>query len=263
MDKVTHQVTDVSAINLIDAQFSEFAFKRHYHLDYHIGLITSGHQHYFYRGARHIAGPGHVVLLPPDEIHDGQAANHDGYQVKIFDIEPDWLHDQAGIDTRSLSFLAHNIDDKPLFAELGYLHGVLHDANFSNLGKDCLSWHAFSSLFDRYATRKSPTHHQLGSRSLGQIREFMDAHLSEKITLDELADLCQLSHTQLLRQFKKSTQMTPYAYLARLRLERAMQLIRRGERSTDVAHLVGFYDQAHFVKAFKQTFGITPGQLQR
>ncbi len=263
MDKVTHQITDVSAISLIDAQFSNFAFKRHYHLDYHIGLITSGQQHYFYRGSRHYAGPGQVVLLPPDEIHDGQPANHQGYQVKIFDIEPEWLHQQVGIETEQLSFVSHNIDDNQLYQRLGQLHHSLHDPVFSSLGKDCLSWDAFSTLFDRYAVQHSPESYLLGTKSLHQIREYMEAHISEKITLEQLSELCQLSHTQLLRQFKKTTQMTPYAYLARLRLERAMQLLRRGNRSTDVAHSVGFYDQAHFVKAFKQTFGITPSQLQR
>nr|WP_086938351.1 AraC family transcriptional regulator [Thaumasiovibrio occultus] len=263
MDKVSHHITDVSAISLIDARFSQFAFKRHYHLDYHIGLVTEGQQHYYYRGARHYAGPGQVVLLPPDEIHDGQAATRQGYQVKIFDIEPEWLHSQAGLPAKPVGFKAHNIDDWALYQQLGFLHDKLQDQQFSSLGRDCLNWESFSTLFARYATMSSTAEHALGQRSLAQLRDFMEAHISEKITLEQLAELCQLSPTQFLRQFKKATYMTPYAYLARLRLERAMQLLRRGQRSTEVAHQVGFYDQAHFVKAFKQTFGITPSQVQR
>ncbi|WP_413113115.1 AraC family ligand binding domain-containing protein [Thaumasiovibrio sp. DFM-14] len=263
MDTISHHLTEVSAISLIDANFSDFAFKRHYHLDYHIGLVTRGQQHYFYRGERHYAGPGTIVLLPPDEIHDGQAACQQGYQVKIFDIEPDWLHQLAEVQSNQLAFQAHNVNDPMLFHQLNTLHESLHNQQFSTLGKDCLSGEAFALLLHRYAKARPREDFQLGHKRLTQIREYLEAHLSEKITLEQLADLCQLSHTQLLRQFKKTTQMTPYAYLARLRLERAMQLIRHGERSTDVAHKIGFYDQAHFVKAFKQTFGITPSQLQR
>ena len=85
----------------------------------------------------------------------------------------------------------------------------------------------------------------------------------KKISLKDLAKLCRLSESQLLRQFKRSTGMTPYAWLARLRLEQALVLLKSGKLSTQVAYKVGFFDQAHFVNAFRQAYGISPTQIQK
>ncbi len=58
---------------LIQAQYQEFAFQRHYHLDFHIGLITQGQQKFVYKGTSYHAGAGQVVMMPPDELHDGHS----------------------------------------------------------------------------------------------------------------------------------------------------------------------------------------------
>ncbi|MCG6508044.1 helix-turn-helix transcriptional regulator, partial [Vibrio parahaemolyticus] len=70
-----------------------------------------------------------------------------------------------------------------------------------------------------------------------------------------------LTPTQLQRHFKARTGMTPYAWLTRLRLEQGMKLVKAGLPGTDVAHQVGFYDQAHFTKAFKHTYGVSPSAV--
>ncbi|OEE17099.1 hypothetical protein OC1_09770 [Vibrio cyclitrophicus ZF207] len=57
MDKVHYYSTPTEDISLIKAQYQEFAFQRHYHLDFHIGLITKGQQKFVYQGASH-----HVIF---------------------------------------------------------------------------------------------------------------------------------------------------------------------------------------------------------
>ncbi len=63
------------------------------------------------------------------------------------------------------------------------------------------------------------------------------------------------------RHFKNKMGMTPYAWLSRLRMEQGMRLIKSGVGGTEVAHQVGFYDQAHFSKAFKTAFGVSPSKI--
>ncbi|WP_399495670.1 AraC family ligand binding domain-containing protein, partial [Streptomyces sp. P9(2023)] len=53
MDTIRYYSTPHQAINLIEADYKKFAFQRHYHLDFHIGLITSGQQKFVYRGSQH------------------------------------------------------------------------------------------------------------------------------------------------------------------------------------------------------------------
>ena len=95
MDKVHYYSTPSQDISLIQAQYQEFAFQRHYHLDFHIGLITQGQQKFVYKGTSYHAGAGQVVMMPPDELHDGHSELESGYQVSVFSVSPQWLSDLA------------------------------------------------------------------------------------------------------------------------------------------------------------------------
>lgn len=91
MDKVNYLTTQNEKIGLIKAHYKKFAFRRHYHLDFHIGLITSGQQKFCYHGTNHTVGHGQVVIMPPDELHDGRSIHDNGYQVRVFLLNPNGL----------------------------------------------------------------------------------------------------------------------------------------------------------------------------
>lgn len=77
-------------------------------------------------------------------------------------------------------------------------------------------------------------------------------------TLTELATELGLSRYQLLRAFRTTTGMPPYAWLAQHRVGRARGLLERGLRPAAVAGLVGFADQAHLTRWFRRVVGVTP-----
>lgn len=263
MNAVSHRKSCIDDISLIDGHYQSFAFKRHYHLNYHLGLITDGNQQYFFNGASHHAGPGQLVIMPPDEIHDGQPAQQ-SYKVKVFSITPDWLTRQAReLSGRGqISFPCHKVTDHQLFSQLSQLHSKLDDPRYPQLAKDSMPVEYFSRLLGNYSQLRPRQVVPLGSKELHQLRDYLMANLDQKISLDSLASLCDLTQSQLLRQFKKATGMTPYAWLARLRLEQAMALLKAGYRGTEVAHHVGFYDQAHFTRAFRLAYGVLPSEIK-
>ena len=88
MDTVNYHSTANKKISLIEADYQDFSFTRHYHLDFHIGLIISGQQKFHYQGTHHQVGSGQLVIMPPDEIHDGQSMLKSGYQTRVFSLEP-------------------------------------------------------------------------------------------------------------------------------------------------------------------------------
>ncbi|ASG01024.1 AraC family transcriptional regulator [Vibrio anguillarum] len=265
MDKVSYSQTAYPAIGLIDADYRQFAFDRHYHLDIHIGLITQGTQRFYHQGAWHQVQRGGVVLMSPDELHDGQAHNDSGYQVQVFAIEPTWLQQtlEAKQIEQVLGFEQLIVDDAPLFCSLLQLHHTMKQDKLSQLAKDCLPYQGFTPLLERYSHLKLPEVKPLGQRNLATLKEWVLSQLDQPIRLEQLAQLCQLSPTQFQRHFKAQTGITPYAWLLRLRLEQAMKLLKTGASSTEVAYQVGFYDQAHFSKAFKATFGLSPSAINR
>jgi len=88
-------------------------------------------------------------------------------------------------------------------------------------------------------------------------------HYAEKITLTDAATIAGLSQPQFIRLFKKVAGMTFVAYLTHVRLSRAVQLLREGNRTiADVATEVGFSDQSYFDRRFKASFGMAPRDYQ-
>ena len=265
MDKVSYHTTPSQSISLIAADYKKFAFQRHYHLDFHIGLITHGQQKFQHNGASHNVGNGQIVIMPPDELHDGHALLDSGYQSRVFAIEPHWFSDLADLKQNGqiISFDRLIISDPVIFSQLVNLHCLLMRPDLSQLAKDCLPLEGFNQLFDRFGSLQRAPSIPLGNKSVDTLKEYLLANLAQPVRLEQLSELCNLSPTQFQRHFKAKMSMTPYAWLTRLRLEQSMKLLKSGACGTEVAHQVGYYDQAHFSKAFKLCYGISPSQINQ
>ena len=125
-------------------------------------------------------------------------------------------------------------------------HYIQSYSNFSDLENE----RGTASKFDR--------------KQLEKVERYIDRNISSHISVEDLADLLHCSKFYFLREFKKLTGITPYQYLIDKRLEQAKTLLSSPQRNiASVGFELGFNDQAHFTRAFKNQFGITPGQFQK
>ena len=96
-----------------------------------------------------------------------------------------------------------------------------------------------------------------------RVREHVEAHLSENIDLAGLAGIAGLSLYYFARAFKQTTGVTPHHYLVMRRLERAKEMLSRGEELlAEIALATGFADQSHLARHFRQVLGVTPRQFR-
>ena len=103
-----------------------------------------------------------------------------------------------------------------------------------------------------------------GDRRLRRVEECLRADLSVPHTLDDLAQLAGLSRFHLLRAFKQRYGLPPYAYLTRLRVERAAALARETDLPlTTIALDVGFGSSSRLTEAFRSHYGQNPAQWRR
>jgi AraC-like DNA-binding protein len=99
--------------------------------------------------------------------------------------------------------------------------------------------------------------------AMRRVREYVDAHLGESMDLAELAAIAGLSVFHFARQFKQSAGVTPHHYLVRRRVERAQDLLARTDLSlSEIALAVGFSDQSHLARHFRQMLGTTPREFR-
>ena len=112
---------------------------------------------------------------------------------------------------------------------------------------------------DRPQTLRKPSG-KLSSQQLKQTIEHVHDCLEEEISLVNLSEQINLSAFHFARLFKNSLGLSPHQYILQSRVERAKKLIAAAAKPnlTDIGLQVGFYDQAHFTKAFKRLVGVTP-----
>jgi AraC family transcriptional regulator len=99
----------------------------------------------------------------------------------------------------------------------------------------------------------------LDERKLNQIKDFIEAHLAEELTLARMAAVVPMSQFHFARVFKTSTSQSPYRYVIQRRIERAKSLFSITRLSVaEVAHRVGFSNKSHFITQFRKATGYTP-----
>src|SRR5262245_46552554 len=92
-----------------------------------------------------------------------------------------------------------------------------------------------------------------------KVGEYIDTHLDTKISIQCLAQIVDLSPFHFARAFKQSYGVTPHVYLIRRRVERAMELLARTNLSIcAIALAVGFSDQSHCARRFREHVGVSP-----
>jgi len=95
-------------------------------------------------------------------------------------------------------------------------------------------------------------------------RRYMKDHMRESIRLDDLAAAAQLSKYHFLRRYRALTGRTPAQDMRIVRVEAARDIIRHGDMPLKaVAAAVGFVNEYHFSRIFKQHFGVPPGYFRK
>jgi AraC-like DNA-binding protein len=98
---------------------------------------------------------------------------------------------------------------------------------------------------------------------LEHVKDRMRTEHANDLRLEDLAKGVGLTTFQLIGLFKRTTGLTPHAYLTQVRLSMACRRLRHSQAIADVAADVGFYDQSALTKHFKRCYGITPLQFAR
>ena len=97
-----------------------------------------------------------------------------------------------------------------------------------------------------------------------RVTDHVDAHLSRRITLADMAAATGLTRMHFAAQFRASTGMRPHDFVLQRRIERAQELLSNPELAlVDVALSVGFQTQAHFTTVFKRFADGTPHRWRR
>jgi len=260
-------VTDspMPGLERLEARFHGHAYDPHRHETYAIGITRDGAQGFRYRGEAQVSRAGQIMVLHPDEQHDGHAVVPDGFSYRMIYVDPALIGkalDQAGNSARTLPFVAEAVSQDRTMAAL--LDEAFADfpGKFDPLAGDALLAGLADALARRArvaARRAAGTPH----RALLRVRDFLDAEFARPIDSADLERVADLDRFNLARAFRKSFGTAPHRYLVARRVTEARSLIAASTPLAEVAGACGFTDQSHLNRHFKAHFGMTPGRYAR
>ncbi|MDO1581744.1 AraC family transcriptional regulator [Rhizobium oryzicola] len=245
-------------IERIEAAFRGDMFSPHRHDTYGLGLTLSGVQTFAYRGERRFSQPGNIIVLHPDEVHDGAAGTEDGLVYRMLYVPPDLIA-AALPQANTLPFVSRPvIEDAMLAAALAEaLHNLASEPE--DLQLDDILMRIAAGL-SRHAQDRTPKFLN-DERAIAMAADYLRAHATETVSSVTLERLTGFDRYTLARQFRRRMGTSPHRFQIMRRLELARKHLCRAEISlADAAFAAGFADQAHFTRHFRAAYGISPGR---
>jgi len=235
---------------------------------YHLQILLTGHCRSNARGVEHVFGPGEILLINPDDPVDlTYSADCEKFIIKLpvrllenACLEQQWALPQPGI---RFATGRHALSEMGGFAQL--LGLICHEAE--NAAEPHMQ-----GLYERIVANKLLA--LLGSnvrRVVAQpaqgggfeaVREFVEQHLTDDISLEQLMAVAKVSERSLYSLFERQVGLSPRDYVRRRKLERVHARLQLGTaRSvTEVALDHGFMHLGRFSDAYRQRFGELPSQ---
>lgn len=264
-------VAELGGLELLSARFIEHSFAPHVHDSYAIAVLEEGAERYRYRGAEHLAAAGSFALLNPDEVHTGSRASEQGWRYRVFYPQPQQFREllaELELPHSSAPMFHGSVHadadaDADLVAALLQLHRQLEHPQAPTLQRQTLWREVMLRLLQRHARIPQAREPGAEPRAVALAKELLAARLGEPPSLEELATLVNLSPFHFARVFRRATGLPPHAWLKQRRLEQARALLRSGCAPLQVALQLGFADQSHLNRQFKQSYGVSPGEYRR
>jgi len=250
-------------LETLAAHYVRQTFRPHFHPEYLVGVITGGVHSVWCRGEQLHAPPGTVMSMRPGDIHHGNAAVEAGWVQRMFYVAEDTMAEILG-DRRDTSraslpdFASSSRHDWNLARRLERIHDAVHGSMLT-LERDA-ALVALAEVVARLAGETSDDRPR-GAAPDARTRRLVDylhAHVSEDVSLDELSLLVGLRRRQTIDLFKRATGLPPHAFHIGLKVRLVQDSLLKGQSLAAAAVEAGFADQSHMTRHFTAIIGMTP-----
>jgi len=266
-DWVVYSPSGVLGSTMMRARFDAHQFERHSHDCFSIGLTTSGVQSFNCDGSLHASLPGDLVLLNPDQAHDGHKGTPDGFGYTILYLPIDTVAgcNDADAQIHLPQYFVCPVARDPVLARAFEITVAAMEQDGETLrGQELLTTfisHVLARQGDSGAVQLDGL--SAGALRMNAARDYLAGNSHRDIGIAELAGVTGLSRAHLTRAFTRHFGVPPHVWLNSLRLSRARQQLLAGCAVAEVAAACGFVDQSHLTRRFKGAMGLAPMQWLR
>lgn len=151
-------------------------------------------------------------------------------------------------------------------AALDMMHAILTERHGASFARQVSDWFLHTEVRPPAGPQRAGLAERFGTTSAPVLLaiELMENHLADPLSLEQLAQLVDLSVRQLNRLFEARLGASTIAFYRDLRLDKARGLLLQAPLSvTEIALATGFANSAHFSRSFRRRYGEAPRDLRR
>ncbi|HBU82655.1 MAG TPA: AraC family transcriptional regulator [Paenibacillus sp.] len=243
----------------------------HFHNFYEVFYIVSGDVSYLVEGKRYVLEPHSLLLIAPHVFHGVKIESHLPYERISLHFVGGFLppenqsvllspfHTDCGLADIYYTDNGNHVMF-PFFKQL--IDARLADESIRDLLlrvrlEALLSQILMSSYSLRGASEPSSS-----TKSVSKIIAYINDHITESISLDDLSAACYISKHHMNKIFRRATGTTVGNYVTRKRVAMAQNLMLQGQTANSAASAVGFNDYSSFFRAYKKVLGYAPSVKQ-
>lgn len=241
------------------SSYRQETFALHTHDTFSLGLILQGQTRFYHNEQRLLASQGDLVTFNPGEPHACNPLPHTTLSYAMFYLEAEWFQNLMAIKGDSPFLFSKSIWCSP-----GVYRSLLEISQAMVLQAPVLQIE--TQLCEILG---GLTHNEMVFQpsmpvpeKLSLVRDYLLDNLSVNVSLNELAKVSGTSPYHLLREFRRLYHLPPHAFQLQHRIQRARRLLAEGKPPAQVAVDLGFVDQSHLTRKFKNFVGTTPRQFQ-
>ncbi|WP_394924591.1 AraC family transcriptional regulator [uncultured Robinsoniella sp.] len=256
--------------HLTDRKEQDFQF--HYHDFDKIIIFIDGNVNYIIEGKSYHLKPYDIILVNHNEIHKPDIDHQVPYERIIVYLSPGFIHSYK-TDTYDLSecfcrtkeshsnvLRIHSLERSTLFHAIMNLESAFSDNGYANELYRQVLFLEFMIHLNRAVCEDhlDYLHTNACNEKIIDILNYINANLSEDLSIDALASRFYISKYHMMRLFKEHTGYTVGSYINHKRLLSAKEMVALGYPVTQICYDCGFKDYSTFSRAFRKLFGSSP-----
>ncbi len=235
------------------SQQGKLTYRKEGRCDYHIVYITDGACEIEYEGKTTLLNYG-FVLYPP---HVSQRYIEHTKTKKLW-IHFNGYYIEEILKETKLEYGVHHITPSPV-CEKVFVQLVAEHNQKTGISNDKGLLLTFLTMLG-----KSINHLNSSNEKIEEAVSFITTNYNTEISIQELADSCNLSQSHFMALFKEKTGQSPHAYQQTLRINNCMTLLASTQLSvSDIGMLSGYTDPLYFSRVFKKYVGVSPKEYRK
>lgn len=245
----------------------------HIHDCYEIYYSISGGKQFLINNCLYDFAPGDIFFINSFESHHLLSIEEKEHERIVIHVHPDYIKDLCTKQTNldycfSFREIEHNnirsLSDNEQKRFLYFMHELSTENEY---GQDMLDHATFIRLMvflneifmrDSEANAAKPSRYTKHHVQFNNILSYINQHLTQELTIQELSDHFFLCPSHLCSMFKKETGTTIKKYITAQRITLAKSLLTSGHSAQEACEMSGFIDYSNFFKTFTKIVGVSP-----